>query len=691
MNTTQPIVVGRRSLAAFASLALVCWTAMPGLSARAGGTLTPVGSPHQPIQILDHHVDVVLNNGFARTEVVQSFYNPNDTDLEAVYAFPVPKSASLSEVTIYIDEREIHGEVLSKDKAEQVYQEEKDKGNDAGLAKKNSYQTFEFRVHPVRANAETRLRFVYYQPIKLDTGVGRYVYPLEEGGTDEAGACFWFPNEKVEGTFSVDVEIKCAYPIADVRVPGFEAATLTEKLGGGHYRLRVETQEATLNRDFVVYYRLEDGLPGRVELIAYRDDPGMPGTFMLVVTPGLDLQPITWGADYVFVLDKSGSMRGKLGTLVRGVARSLGELRAEDRFRIITFDSNAYDFTRGWVTASERNVESAIRDVASLSAGGSTNMYEGLELALQDLDDDRATSVILVTDAVTNTGIVDPASFEQLMAQYDIRLFGFLMGNSANWPLMRVVAETSGGFYASVSNADDIIGQILLAKSKITHECLHDAQLRIEGVKVFDVTDPAIGKVYRGQQLVLFGRYEEGGEAAVALDARLTGQDRTYATSFTFPDVDTENPELERLWAMNRIEAIEAQQLVGAMRLSEAKEAIEDLGVAYQLVTDETSMVVLSEEAFIQRGIERANRQRAAREFQAQSTRSSQPVRDRRVDRQQPMFQRPAPRPGGGGGGGGGGGAFDPLSALGAVGLAGWAALRTYRQRRGASTESDRP
>src|SRR5215470_1218766 len=75
---------------------------------HAAGTLTPVGSPHQPIRIKDHQVNVVITNGFARTEVLQTFHNPNDADLEALYSFPVPKSASLSEVTLYLGEREIH-------------------------------------------------------------------------------------------------------------------------------------------------------------------------------------------------------------------------------------------------------------------------------------------------------------------------------------------------------------------------------------------------------------------------------------------------------------------------------------------------------------------------------------------------------------------------------------------------------
>ena len=44
------------------------------------------------------------------SEKSPSFYNPNNQDLEAMYSFPLPKSASLSEVTIYVGGREINGE-----------------------------------------------------------------------------------------------------------------------------------------------------------------------------------------------------------------------------------------------------------------------------------------------------------------------------------------------------------------------------------------------------------------------------------------------------------------------------------------------------------------------------------------------------------------------------------------------------
>ncbi len=640
------------------------------LAARAGfaaGTLTAKGSPHAPIQIRDHRVDVVINNGFARTEVTQTFFNPNAEDLESIYSFPLPKSASLSEVTIWAGEQELHGEVVEREEATRIYEEERDQGNDAGMAKKESFQSFDFAVSRVPAGGETRIRFVYYQPLAIDTGVGRYLYPLAEGGTDEAGASFWTRNSKVEGTFAVHLELKSASPVADVRVPGFETAAVVDKKDAGSFEVKLEAEQASLERDFIFYYRLADNLPGRVELVPYRAAGDAPGTFMLVVTPGVDLGPITSGADYCFVLDTSGSMQTKLATLTRGVTRVLGQMRPQDRFRIIVFRSDARDLTGGYLDATPENVAAALQKLESMSADGSTNLYDGLALALKGLDDDRATSIVLVTDGVTNTGVIDPKEFHSLISRFDVRVFGFVMGNSGNWPLMQAIGRASGGFSAGVSNDDDIVGQILLAKSKITHEALHDVDLAISGVKVTDLSERP-KKIYHGQQLVLFGRYEGGGKATVKLKARLTGEDKSYGTTFDFPATDTENPEIERLWALDQVEEIGARADAGLLPQAEARAAIRDLGLAYQLVTDHTSMVILSDSSFESRGIERRNRTRVAAERAAQALRGGQPIRSRQVDKS-PMFDRPSATLGGEGKSGGG--AFGQLLAALATAVAG--------------------
>ncbi len=68
---------------------------------------------------------------------------------------------------------------------------------------------------------------------------------------------------------------------------------------------------------------------------------------MMVVTPGLDLKPLTNGVDYVYVLDTSGSMSSKLHTLADGVSKVIGKMSTNDRFRIVTFSTQASDLTGG--------------------------------------------------------------------------------------------------------------------------------------------------------------------------------------------------------------------------------------------------------------------------------------------------------------------------------------------------------
>ncbi len=444
------------------------------------------------------------------------------------------------------------------------------------------------------------------------------------------------------------MSIKSAWGITDIRVPNYTGSSSRDEHGCWKYQFH--SQGGNLNKDFALYYRLDPNLPARVEVIPYKISEKDTGSFMMIVTPGLDLKPLNQGVDYLFVLDKSGSMQTKIRMLAAGVGQALGKLQPQDRFHIVAFDTNAVKITSDWTPATTENVRQALETLNAIQSSGGTNIYEGLQLGFKSLEKDRATSVILVTDGVTNEGIVDPAKFYDLMKKHDVRLFGFLMGNSANWPLMRTICEGSDGFYTSVSTSDDIVGKIMQAKEKIAYECVHNARLEISGVKTHEVTKNFTGKVFRGQQLVLFGRYAEGGRATLRLKANFTGGEQEYVTEFDFPKVSTENPEIERLWAMSQIEEIEFLKSIGRKDDKEARETIANLGVEYQLVTDETSMLVLSDEAFARRNIERHNLARSEREHQAQATRAAAPPQSQRVDNSKPMFNVKPPNIGGGGG-----------------------------------------
>lgn len=662
-----------------------------GGTSSAAGLLTPADGSLPALEIKDHKVKAIIEDGYAITTVEQVFHNPHSRDLEAVYSFPVPEKGAVSEFTMWIDNKPVHGEVLEKAKARKVYEEQKAAGNEAGLTEKDSYKTFDISVSPVRAGQDTRIRIGYVQPAHVDMGMGRYLYPLEEGGVDEVKLAFWTANEKVLGTFSFDMEIRSAYPVDGVRLPNHPNAVVTRK--GDVYHIHLgnnggastaatdeEKQPAAqgsagagaalpgeqvvtpynLDTDIVVYYRHADNLPGSVDLVTYKPDSGKRGTFMLTLTPGMDLKPITEGRDWVFVLDISGSMQGKYQTLADGVGKALQNLSANERFRIIVFNTSAKELTRGYTTASPENVKQYTEKVRQVVPGKGTNVYDGLKMGLDSLESDRTSGIILVTDGVANVGITAQKKFVELVRKKDTRLHTFIMGNSANVPMLKAITRASGGYSMSVSNSDDIVGTILMAQSKLTHEALHGATLTIKGIKTFDLTPAKIGSLYRGQQLVMLGHYSGGGQAEVTLKGKISGEKKSYRSTFNFAEQSDLNPELERLWAYATIE-----QLSGEMEdfgeEADMKAAITDLGVEYGLVTDYTSMVVVRDEVFKQLGVERRNHDRLQTEFVAQEQRSQQGVQNRRADNAQPMFRgkRPTTRSLGGGSG-----AFDPWAVV---------------------------
>lgn len=656
-------------------VSLLMISVMVSPTIQAAGLLTPSDGSLPALSIKEHHVQVTIEDGYAITRVDQVFHNPHSRDLEAIYSFPIPEKGAVAEFTLWIDGKPVTGEVLEKQEARKVYEEEKAAGRDAGLTEKDSYKTFDVYVSPVRAGQDTRIRLVYLQPAHIDTGIGRYVYPLEEGGVDERKLAFWTANNKVTEQFSFSLDLKSAYPIEALRVPNEPNAQIVQGTNG-EWQVRIgnqpnamsddvklphveQTEEASklnqpsslpvysLDKDLVVYWRHQEGLPGSVDLIAYKPDASKRGTFMLVVTPGDDLKPIVEGKDWVFVLDISGSMQAKYATLADGVKRALTKMRPDDRFRIVLFNTSARELTSGYVNATPENIKHYSDAVAAVTPGNGTNLYAGLMSGLNALDADRTSAIVLVTDGVANVGETQQRKFIELLKQKDVRLFTAVMGNSANRPLLDAMTNASNGFSISVSNSDDIVGQILTMSTKVTHEALHGVQLKIKGVKTADLEPQNIGTLYHGQQLVIFGHYWGDGPADVRLSGQISGQSREYHTNFNFPSRADENPEIERLWAFAAIEGM-TEEINNFGEKPDIKQAVVDMGVEYGLVTDYTSMIVLRDEVFDARGIKRLNRERLKKEQLAQQARALRPAQSRRVDTAQPMYQRPRPSFGGG-------------------------------------------
>ena len=641
---------------------------------QASGLLTPAGSADS-LELKSHHVQVSIEDSFATTTIEQEFHNPSDTKMEALYSFPVPKNAVVGEFIYWIDGQPVIAEAVEKQKAREVYEQQKQAGEATAIVEKDSYRRFEMRVYPVPAGDDVKVRLVYMQNALLDHGVGRYVYPMEEGGVDEQQQSFWTRNDVVEEDFSFNVTLRSGYPVDGLRLPAHaQALQIQDADGNWSASFANEPEEGNtvspvkfrLDKDVVVYWRLADGLPGRLDLGAYRDTTqSNTGTFKLTYTPGEDLALITGRRNWVFVLDNSGSMDGKYNSLIEGLRQGLGKLPAQDYFRVITFNSRSQDLSGGYKQASSSNVNAIMDKVIAAGTTGGTNLYDGLQRGFQNLDADIPTGVFLVTDGVANVGVTERADFYKLLKKNDVRLFTFIMGNSANEPLLQGMAKLSNGFTANISNSDDMLGQVMAAASKLKYQSLNNVRLSYSGVRTFDLAPDTPATLYRGEQLTMMGHYSQGGTLKVKLTADIGANQVVHETEIVLPEEDALNPELERLWAFSKIKSIEAHDNYLGAEGSESKAAITDLALQYGLLTDYTSLLVVKEPVFEQEGIARNNKQRVQSEQKARQQRASQAVAPSpRADKAQPISQQPAATHSNGRSSGGGSTGWFTLIAL---------------------------
>src|SRR5215472_5393393 len=93
----------------FPLLALfLAWTGQ----VQSCGFLILVEKSVPPLAMVNQLVTITIDNQVATTRVEQTFRNHTDRQLEATYIFPVPKGASVNKFVMWVDGKEVSGELL---------------------------------------------------------------------------------------------------------------------------------------------------------------------------------------------------------------------------------------------------------------------------------------------------------------------------------------------------------------------------------------------------------------------------------------------------------------------------------------------------------------------------------------------------------------------------------------------------
>ena len=233
-------------------------------AARGAGLLIADNGFGGVLEIKEHSVHVTLNNGVAVTEVTQVFLNTEDRQVEALYTFPVPRGASVSNFSMWINGKEMIGEVLEKKRAREIYESYKQVRRDPGLLEQTDYRTFEMRIFPIGPKAEQKVQIVYYQELDFDHDWTRYVYPLAT--STRKGL-----NSRTTGKFALTVDAKSEVPIVKMQSPSHERDFAIAKHAENYYQASMEIRGGDLSRDVVIEYHAARPRTG-VDMIASRQD-----------------------------------------------------------------------------------------------------------------------------------------------------------------------------------------------------------------------------------------------------------------------------------------------------------------------------------------------------------------------------------------------------------------------------------
>lgn len=169
-------------------------------------------------------------------------------------------------------------------------------------------------------------------------------------------------------------------------------------------------------------------------------------------------------AALTFVLDRSGSMasEGRMEYLKRGLLRMTSELKRGDIVHLVLFDHEVCVPLENFVVGRD-SLELLTRTIEMVHPRGSTDLESGLRrgyaLAEQSYQSTHSNRVVLVTDALANTGVTDPELISMISAAYDrrrIRLSGVGVGREFNDHLLDRLTERGKGAYVFLGSGAEV-------------------------------------------------------------------------------------------------------------------------------------------------------------------------------------------------------------------------------------------
>ena len=184
----------------------------------------------------------------------------------------------------------------------------------------------------------------------------------------------------------------------------------------------------------------------------------------------------------------------------------------------------------------------------NLAARGGTAIQSALELSLDHLkaDDERLKMIVFATDGLPTIGERNPTAILRAIAkknQQDVRIFVFGEGFDVNTKLLDFLALDHRGEADYILPKENITQKISRFFDRVGSPIMTDLQVSFDGLQVQDVFPRKIPDVFRGEQVILYGRYNGHGKKTVRITGNVGGTKKdAWSTRSTSPSTQPTTP-----------------------------------------------------------------------------------------------------------------------------------------------------
>ena len=149
------------------------------------------------------------------------------------------------------------------------------------------------------------------------------------------------------------------------------------------------------------------------------------------------------------------------------------------------------------------------------------------------------------------------------------------------------------------------------AAARRFHERVHspvltDVSVDWGGLPVSEVYPKRIPDVFSAKPVVITGRYTGAARGSIKLRGRMAGREFERVINVNLPASEPHNDVLATLWARTKVEDLMSQDWLGTYRNTprqpDLRDAIQQLGLNYRLMTQYTSFVAVEETTIVEGG-----------------------------------------------------------------------------------------